>query len=107
MNLDIFIYKTLEKERDKLLPLLDEQGSVVVTTVIDGHHGTYIPEILFDMLGVKDEDPGSEWAYETVNELLESLTADLVAHFSDDEWWVGFNQIDGSIDVFYGYEEEV
>ena len=102
MNLDIFIYKTLELEKNKLLPLLDEQGCVVVTTLVSGRHGVHITEILFDILKVEDEDPESEWAYETVDRLLDSLTDELVRHFSDDNWWVGFNETDGDIDVFYG-----
>jgi hypothetical protein len=96
---DVFIFKTMLEIRDKLRGMIDDGQKVVITTLVDGHHGVHIPEILFDMAGMKNVQ--EDWVHDLVCEILEEWTTGLRKHFDDEGWSVEYNETDGSIDVFY------
>jgi hypothetical protein len=97
---EVFFYNSLLELRDNLSDLIYIGHKVVVSTLIDGHHGAHIPEILFDLAGVKNT-PEEDWVYDMVSEILDDWTISIRKYFSDDGWSIEFNETDGSIDIFY------
>jgi hypothetical protein len=96
---DIFIFDTLRDMRDLFRDELADGEKVAVTTLVDGHHGIHIPEILFDMAGIKNVQ--EDWAQDMVCDILSDWTEGLQKHFDDQGWTIEYNETDGSIDVFY------
>jgi len=99
---DILIFDQIEKNRDEYRELGYMGENIVITTLIDGHHGIHLPEILFDMAGIKNvpEDYVSDLACS----ILEVWTEQLQDYFSDDGWSVGYYDEDQSICVMYHIE---
>jgi hypothetical protein len=96
---DVFIFKTLRDMRDLWRVNLDDGEKVVVTTLVDGHHGVHMPEILFEMANVKNVE--EDWVQDMVCDILSDWTEGLQKHFDDPGWTIEYNEADGSIDVFY------
>jgi len=97
---DIFIWEGIKNQKDKLLEDTSIGYPIVVTTLVDGHHGQYVPDILFEIAGACSE--GDEFKWEQAEEIMEKLTAEIQEHFDDGRWYLGVNDTDGSIDLFYG-----
>ncbi len=101
---EVFFKDTIESQKKALEPIIEEQGCAVISTVVDGHHGVYIGELLFNILGVEDA-PGkdSEWYYEFIEETLSDFNEEIAKALKDEKYYINWNETDGSLDLFYGY----
>jgi len=102
---DVLFLDTLSEEKVKTQSYIDEYGCSILSTLVDGHHGRYVPYMFLEMMGEHwNED--DEFIHERTLEVLEQATGALGNAMKDDEYRIDYHPDDGSICIFYGQCKE-